>query len=302
MPVEVRNVVKKFGNQLALNDVSFDIENGQVLGFLGPNGAGKTTMMRILTGIIPADSGTVFINGVNVMEDSLSVRGRIGYLPENNPLYTDMYVKEYLLFVSKLYRIGNRKARVNDLIDMTGLGNEQHKKIEALSKGYRQRVGLAQALINDPEVLVLDEPTGGLDPNQIVEIRNLISAAGRKKTVMLSTHIMQEVEAICDRIVIIKQGQIVANESRESISRLGEINKQSVIVEFGNDLEGIDLMGIPGAEKVAEIKSRHWIIESSSGDDLRASVFGFAVKNNLIVLSLQKEERNLESIFQELTR
>ena len=302
MPVEVRNVVKKYGTQLALDNVSFDIENGQVLGFLGPNGAGKTTMMRIITGIIPANSGKVLVNGVDVMEDSLKVRERTGYLPENNPLYTDMYVREYLQFVAGLYKVADRKKRVGKLIEMTGLGSEQHKKIASLSRGYRQRVGLAQALINDPDVLILDEPTGGLDPNQIVEIRSLIAAAGKEKTVMLSTHIMQEVEAICDRIIIIKEGRIVANDSRENISRLSSMKKQSVSVEFDSDVEPGELMKIPGAEKVTRVKGRNWVIESSSDEDIRAGVFGFAVQKKIIVLSLQKEEKNLESIFQELTR
>ena len=302
MPVEVRNVVKRYGSQIALDDVSFDIESGQVLGFLGPNGAGKTTMMRIITGIIPADSGKVLVNGVDVMEDSLKVRGRIGYLPENNPLYTDMYVREYLSFVAGLYKLGDRKRRVGRLIEMTGLGSEQHKKISFLSKGYRQRVGLAQALINDPDVLILDEPTGGLDPNQIVEIRSLIAAAGKEKTVMLSTHIMQEVEAICDRIIIIREGRIVANDTRENITRMSSMKKQSVSVEFDSDVEPGELMEIPGAEKVTRVKGRSWVIESSSDKDIRAGVFGFAVERNITVLSLQKEEKNLESIFQELTR
>jgi len=302
MPVEVRNVVKQYGTQLALDNVSFDIENGQVLGFLGPNGAGKTTMMRIITGIIPANSGKVLVNGVDVMEDSLKVRERTGYLPENNPLYTDMYVREYLLFVAGLYKVTDRKKRVGQLIEMIGLGSEQHKKIASLSRGYRQRVGLAQALINDPDVLILDEPTGGLDPNQIVEIRSLIAAAGKEKTVMLSTHIMQEVEAICDRIIIIKEGRIVANDSRENISRLSSMKKQSVSVEFDSDVEPGELMKIPGAEKVTRVKGRNWVIESSSDVDIRAGLFGFAVEKKIIVLSLQKEEKNLESIFQELTR
>jgi ABC-2 type transport system ATP-binding protein len=244
----------------------------------------------------------VLVNGINVMEDSLTVREKIGYLPENNPLYTDMYVREYLQFVARLYKVKRPSERVMELIGLTGLENERHKKIGALSKGYRQRVGLAQALINDPDVLVLDEPTGGLDPNQIVEIRNLIAAAGEKKTVMLSTHIMQEVEAICDRIVIIKQGRIIANESRETISRLGAVRGQSVMVEFGSEVNRDDLMTIPGVTKVTEIKEMHWMIEGLAGDDLRASVFDFAVKNRITVLSLHKEERNLESIFHELTR
>lgn len=302
MPVEVRNVVKQYGSQFALNDISFNIENGQVLGFLGPNGAGKTTMMRILTGIIPADSGSVTVNGIDVLEDSLAVRERIGYLPENNPLYTDMYVKEYLRFVAKLYKMDNPPKRVDQLIEMTGLGREQHKKIGSLSKGYRQRVGLAQALVNDPDVLILDEPTGGLDPNQIVEIRNLIASSGREKTVMLSTHIMQEVEAICDRIIIIKQGKIVANDSRENISRLSGVKGQSVSVEFDAVVQEEDLKQIPGAGRVIKINDKQWLIESSSDKDIRAGIFGFAVERKIAVLALQKEIKNLESIFQELTR
>ncbi len=302
MPVEVKNVVKKYGNQLALDNVSFNIDNGEVLGFLGPNGAGKTTMMRIITGIIPADSGKVLVNGVDVMEDSLRVRERIGYFPENNPLYTDMYVREYLRFVARLYDSKITRNRVGQLIEMTGLTGEQHKKIGALSKGYRQRVGLAQALVNDPDVLILDEPTGGLDPNQIVEIRSLIASAGKEKTVMLSTHIMQEVEAICDRIIIINKGVIVADDTRENITGLTGLKKQSVAVEFDSIVAQEKLLEIQGAERVTKIADKHWIIESSSDDDIRASVFDFAVANKIAVLSLQKEEKKLESIFQELTR
>lgn len=302
MSVEVSNVTKRYGNQLALDDISFSVEKGQVLGFLGPNGAGKTTMMRIITGIIPASSGRVMVNGVDVLEDSLRVRERIGYLPENNPLYTDMYVKEYLQFVAKLYNVKKPRSRVDELVSLTGLDREQHKKIASLSKGFRQRVGLAQALIHDPDVLILDEPTGGLDPNQIVEIRNLIASAGKEKTVMLSTHIMQEVEAICDRIIIIKSGKIVADDTRENISGMTSLKKQLVTVEFDNDVKPGDLMEIPGAEKVENIRDKVWLIESSSEKDIRASVFGFAVKRELTVLSLHKEEQKLESIFQELTR
>ncbi len=302
MSVEVSNVTKRYGNQLALDDVSFSVEKGQVLGFLGPNGAGKTTMMRIITGIIPASSGRVMVNGVDVLEDSLKVRERIGYLPENNPLYTDMYVKEYLRFVAKLYDVKKPADRVDELVGLTGLDREQHKKIASLSKGFRQRVGLAQALIHDPDVLILDEPTGGLDPNQILEIRNLIASAGKEKTVMLSTHIMQEVEAICDRIIIIKSGKIVANDTRENITGLTFLKKQLVTVEFDNDVMPADLMEIPGAERVENIRDRLWLIESSSDKDIRASVFGFAVRRELTVLSLHKEEQKLESIFQELTR
>jgi ABC-2 type transport system ATP-binding protein len=302
MPVEVIEVTKKYGEQLALDNVSFRAENGEVLGFLGPNGAGKTTMMRIITGIIPASSGKVLVNGVDVMEDSLAVRERIGYLPENNPLYTDMYVREYLRFVARLYKIGKVSSKVDELIEITGLKKEMHKRIAALSKGYRQRVGLAQALINDPDVLILDEPTGGLDPNQIVEIRNLIASAGEKKTVMLSTHIMQEVEAICDRIIIIKSGRIVANDTRENITRLSQLKKQLVTVEFDRDPDAAELLKIPGADRAERLRANVWQVESSSGEDIRPAIFAFAVDRNIMVLSLQKEEKSLESIFQELTR
>jgi ABC-2 type transport system ATP-binding protein len=302
MPVEVKGVVKRYGSQLALDNVSFKLESGQVLGFLGPNGAGKTTMMRIITGIIPATSGRVLVNGTDVMENSLKVRQRTGYLPENNPLYTDMYVKEYLQFVGGIYKLGDLRKRINDLIELTGLEKEQHKKIESLSKGYRQRVGLAQALINDPDVLILDEPTGGLDPNQIIEIRNLIARTGREKTVMLSTHIMQEVEAICDRIIIINAGRIIADDSRENIMRMSGVKKQSVKVEFDSDVTIDELHKIPGAGKVSRVKDRHWIIESEKDEDIRTGVFEFAVKRKIVVLSMHKEEMDLESIFQKLTR
>ncbi len=302
MPVEIRNVTKYFGSQLALDDVSFDIDNGQILGFLGPNGAGKTTMMRIITGIIPASSGKVLVNGVDVMEDAIRVKEKTGYLPESNPLYTDMYVREYLSFIARLYNVRNVKSKVEELIEMTGLAKEQHKKIDVLSKGYRQRVGLAQALVNDPDVLILDEPTGGLDPNQIVEIRNLISMVGKEKTVMLSTHIMQEVEAICDRIIIIKSGKIVADDTRENIAKMTRIKMQTVSVEFDREVSMESLLEIPGAVNVQKLKENNWIIESGSDEDIRAAIFSFAVKKGLTVLSMQRMEKNLENIFRELTR
>ena len=213
MSIEVKNLSKFYGEQAAVNDISFSIHKGEIVGFLGPNGAGKSTTMKILTGFIPATSGEVKICGMEVDVDSLETRKKIGYLPENNPLYLDMYVREYLEFVGKIYKVPNLKARIDEMIQQVGLEVEQNKKIGMLSKGYRQRVGLAQAIIHDPEVLILDEPTTGLDPNQLVEIRELIKRIGKSKTVMLSTHIMQEVEAICDRVIIIKSGKIVANST-----------------------------------------------------------------------------------------
>ena len=225
MSIQVNNITKLYGKQKALDDVSFEVAPGKVTGFLGPNGAGKTTMMRVITCFIPQTSGKVSVCGYDVVDDSIEVRRNVGYLPENNPLYLDMYVKEYLAFIAGIYKIKNVESRIAEMIERTGLQIEYKKKIGALSKGYRQRVGLAQALIHDPKVLILDEPTSGLDPNQLTEIRNLIKEIGKEKTVMLSTHIMQEVEAVCDRVIIINKGRIVADNS------LGDIQKQTGSLE-----------------------------------------------------------------------
>lgn len=298
MSVVVKNVTKIFGKQRALSNVSFTINTGEILGLLGPNGAGKTTMMKIITGYLPPTSGTVLINGVEVSGNSRKIKQKVGYLPENNPLYPDMYVQEYLRFVAALFGKKNIKSLTGDIIEITGLETEKHKKIGALSKGYRQRVGLAQVLIHDPEVLILDEPTSGLDPNQIIEIRNLISTAGMKKTVMLSTHIMQEVEAICQRVIIVNKGEIVTDR------KAGEIKPDAagaVTVEFSDNVEESQLLAIPGAAKAVRIDKKGWIIESSGQEDIRAEIFRFAVDNNLTVLSLQKQEKTLEELFRELT-
>jgi len=301
MSIQVNSVTKIYGEQRALDDVSFEIKTGEVVGFLGPNGAGKSTMMKIITGFIPPNRGEVLVEGLNTMEHSMEIRRITGYLPENNPLYHDMYVKEYLDFVAEIYHLPNRKTRVADMIEMTGLAIEQHKKIEALSKGYRQRVGLAQALIHDPKVLILDEPTSGLDPNQIIEIRNLISTVGKEKTILLSTHIMQEVEAICDRIIIINQGRIVANDKTSAIQHQNQTGNQVVLVEFNREPHLADLLKIKHVEKVKRIEATHWILESNASNDIRQLIFDFAVKNGLSVLSMQKKEKTLEEVFQELT-
>src|SRR6056297_3343720 len=246
MSIQVKDLTKIYGAQKAIDQISFEIETGEIVGFVGPNGAGKSTTMKILTGFIPPTSGNAKINSLDLIENSLEIRKHIGYLPENNPLYPDMYVKEYLEFVSGIYKLGkNTDARIKEIIEQTGLSIERKKKIGALSKGYRQRVGLAQALIHDPEILILDEPTSGLDPNQIIEIRNLISVVGKEKTVMLSTHIMQEVEAICDRIIIINKGKIVADDSIDSITSRKAEEFITVLVEFDQkprqeDLERIN--------------------------------------------------------------
>ena len=230
MSIEVKNLFKYYGEQAAVRDVSFSVNKGEIVAFLGPNGAGKSTTMKIMTGYIPASSGEVYIGGIKVDIDELKTRQIIGYLPENNPLYVDMYVREYLEFVGRIYKVKNLKARVAEMVHAVGLDVEQNKKIGALSKGYRQRVGLAQAIIHDPEVLILDEPTTGLDPNQLVEIRELIRQIGKQKTVLLSTHIMQEVEAICDRVIILSKGQIVADDKAKTLQQ--ELEHQTVYVEF----------------------------------------------------------------------
>ncbi len=302
MSITVKEVTKLFGEQKALDSVSFEVKTGEIVGFLGPNGAGKTTMMRIITGFIPASSGQVHINGAEVGTDNTELRKLIGYLPENNPLYPEMYVREYLGFVASIYKtVIPVQKQVNSIIDITGLAPEQNKKIGSLSKGYRQRVGLAQALIHDPDVLILDEATTGLDPNQIVEIRNLIKEAGREKTVMLSTHIMQEVEAICDRVIIIDKGILIANEEKKNIYSLFRQNIQTVEVEFDKEIQKSLLLKTDNINAAHEIKQNTWLIEASGTEDVRPSIFSFAVKNNLTVLSLQNKKNNLEEIFRQLT-
>lgn len=303
MSVSVQNITKFFGKQKALDDVSFEIGSGEIVGFLGPNGAGKSTTMKIITCYLPQNSGTVKVCGFDVKEDSLKVRKNIGYLPENNPLYLDMYVKEYLEFIAGLHKLGDKKARVDEMIGLVGLNEEKHKKIGALSKGYKQRVGLAQSIIHNPSVLILDEPTSGLDPNQIAEIRSLIKTLGKEKTVLMSTHIMQEVEAICDRVIIINKGKIVADAPAGEIGKIRE-KKNSVIVEFNANLPLMkeSLLKIQGTISAREGGRKNlWIIESVHDKDIRPDIFRFAVDNNLSVLTLQKEEQRLEDIFKELT-
>jgi ABC-2 type transport system ATP-binding protein len=302
MSIKVENITKEYGEQKALNEVTFEVKSGQVVGFLGPNGAGKSTMMKIITCFIPQTSGSVSVCGFDVTSQSLEVRKRVGYLPEHNPLYPEMYIKEYLDFVAGIYKMnGSRKKRIEEMVELTGLQVEQRKKIGALSKGYRQRVGLAQAMIHNPEVLILDEPTSGLDPNQLVEIRELIKNIGKEKTVMLSTHIMQEVEAICDRVIIVNKGKIVANETTEIIQQRSGADT-IVIAEFNKDVERLKISSISGVKRVMLVKGNTWKIYSASTEDLRPAIFNFAVENHLMVLSLQKEEQSLEEVFHQLTK
>lgn len=302
MSIKIENLNKLFGSQKALDNVNFEVQTGEVVGFLGPNGAGKSTTMKILTGLIPQTSGNAWVNGVNVQEDSMAVRRTTGYLPENNPQYDEMYVKEYLNFVGGLYKMGKeKKTRIAELIERVGLGIEQHKRIGELSKGYRQRVGLAQALLHDPSVLILDEPTSGLDPNQIIEIRNLISSIGNEKTVLLSTHIMQEVEAICDRIVIINRGKIVADDTTENIKKKLGGNQQIIIVEFNSSPATSKIETVEGVNKVIKKEGNLYEITGNANIDIRGNLFNMAVKNKLTVLSMHEKGHTLEEIFQELT-
>ncbi len=301
MSVETREIIKLFGKQKALDSVSFSIKKGELVGFLGPNGAGKSTMMRIITGFLPADSGQVFVNGLLVSSESIESRRSIGYLPENNPLYTDLFVKESLEITAGFYQLKNVKQRVAEMVELTGLGREQHKKIGALSKGYRQRVGLAQALIHDPSVLILDEPTTGLDPNQLEEIRNLIREISREKTVMLSSHIMQEVEAVCNRVIIINKGRIVADGGIAEV-KSGKLKRgQVVFVEFAQKIEIEKLNALQHVKSVT-LNGNLFEIESEPGIDIRPTIFKFAVDNNLTLLTLNEKQQNLEGVFQELTR
>jgi len=300
--VEINNITKLYGQQKALNNVSLNINKGEVLGLLGPNGAGKSTLMKIITSFLPPTSGTVKVNGIDVQENSLEIRKLIGYLPESNPLYYDMYVREYLGFVLGTYpNINSSKRIIDDIIDLTGLEIEKRKKIGALSKGYKQRVGLAQALIHNPEILILDEPTSGLDPNQLVEIRKIITDLGRDKTIILSTHIMQEVEALCNRVVIIDHGNIVADDTPDKLSRDSQ-KGSSYRVEFKEAVDIKLIENISGVKKAQNISGNIWIITSINNKDLREDIFRFAVAKNLNVLSLSVEEQKMEDVFHRLTR
>ncbi len=301
MSVTVRNITKWYGRQKALDDVSFSIEQGHVTGFLGPNGAGKSTMMKIITGFLPPSSGEVRVNGLEVRNNLLEVRKMIGYLPEHNPLYPEMYIREYLNYVAGIYHLGKeKKQKVEEIITLTGLTPELHKQIGSLSKGYRQRVGLAQALLHNPEVLILDEPTSGLDPNQIVEIRELIKSLGREKTVLLSTHIMQEVEAVCDRVLIIHRGQIIADETERSLIRLQEEKSFfSIRVEFSGTITPTQLETLEQVREVHPAGPNTYTLYCD--EDIREDLFHLAVKKGWILTGLALEGRNLEDVFRELT-
>jgi ABC-2 type transport system ATP-binding protein len=289
-----------YGAQKALDNVSFSIGDQEVVGFLGPNGAGKSTMMKIISCFIPPTSGKVDVCGFDTGSQSMDVRRNVGYLPESNPLYYDMYVKEYLAFVAAIYGIPDVEARIQEMIEHTGLQLEQHKQIGQLSKGYKQRVGLAQAMLHDPKVLILDEPTSGLDPNQLVGIRQLIKQLGQHKTVLFSSHIMQEVEAVCDRIIIIDKGKIVADQKTSEVGKSLQ-GRQSVVVEFDKEIDMKLLRSLPSVQNVKKLDDLNYSLNSHGNEDLRKMVAEWAQQHNVLVLSLRKEDDKLESVFHRLT-
>lgn len=303
MSIQVDSITKSYGSQLAVNQVSFKVQTGEVVGFIGPNGAGKSTTMKIITGTLPPDSGSVSINELSALDHQMEIRKLLGYLPEHNPLYLEMYVREYMQYVAGIYHIRGKAAsdRIAQVIEMTGLSPEMHKKIGALSKGYRQRVGLAQALIHDPEILILDEPTSGLDPNQLVEIRSLIAGIGKEKTVLLSTHILQEVEAICDRVMIINKGEIVADELAETLMEQGESKTQTIHIEL-EKLTDPQIWGkLLFVNHVKSLGENQFLLETHEMRDVRADIFNFAVSQGLTILSLSLKKKSLEEVFREIT-
>src|SRR5882672_1156040 len=299
MSLTIQNLTKIYGQQKAVDNISFSVEAGEIVGFLGPNGAGKSTTMKIATGYLPPSGGRVVVGGFDVVERPMQVKKIVGYLPEHNPLYLDMFVHEYLHFIGGVYQIpsGLLKPRVTEIIEMCGLGQEQNKLIGALSKGYRQRVGLAQALIHNPQVLILDEPTTGLDPNQIIEIRKLIKEISRNKTVIFSTHIMQEVQALCDRVIIINHGKIVADDELKNLIGQQE-NVSIIVIEFKEQVSVESLSSIPAVEKVIAVGNQFRILSKS---DIRPELIRFASEKNISLLSLKQEENSMEEIFRSLT-
>lgn len=299
MSIVVTELTKVYGKQKAVDKISFSAKKGEIVGFLGPNGAGKSTTMKMITGYLTPDSGVATVSGINVADDPIAAKEKIGYLPEANPLYMDMYVKEYLDFIAGVHGIKNKKQRINNVIELTGLSAEQKKKISQLSKGYRQRTGLAAALIHNPEVLILDEPTSGLDPNQIIEIRNVIKNQGKDKTVLFSSHILQEVEAICDRVIIINKGKLVADDRLANLQQKG--NTDMVKVTFKEPLEAEWLNRLKGVLSVNKLDSFSWQIKSSDANEVKRELLEMSLQHNLNIVSLQTEGGSLEEIFRRLT-
>jgi ABC-2 type transport system ATP-binding protein len=299
MSIEVKNLLKEYGTQKAVNNISFNVKNGEIVGFLGPNGAGKSTTMKIITGYLQPTEGDAYVCGLNVAENPLEIKKKIGYLPELNSLYYDMYVKEYLNFAAEVHKISNKRQAIDKVIDTVGLKMEAKKKIAQLSKGYKQRVGLAAALVHDPEVLILDEPTSGLDPNQIIEIREVIKQHGANKTVLFSSHILQEVEAICDRVIIINKGELVANDTLNNL-RKGTNAQTKVTLETKETLDEEMMAALSGAT-ISRINNTTWKFETGDPESLKKQLLELALKNNLNIVSLQSETSNLEDVFRSLT-
>ncbi len=303
MSVSVQNLSKVYADQKAVDNISFVAKKGEVLGFLGPNGAGKSTTMKMLTCYLPPSAGTASVCGLDIVKQPLEVKQKIGYLPENNPLYYDMYVKEFLEFALHIHgrqSTGDSQKRIKETIDLVGLNLEQHKKIGQLSKGYKQRVGLAQALIHNPEILILDEPTSGLDPNQLVDIRNLIKELGKEKTIIFSTHIMQEVQAVCDRVIIINKGKLVADDKTENLQNI--LNNEILIeVEFEKTIQLDELQQIQQVHLIDKLSDTNYILHGKDSMQLRKDIFAFAVSKNNPLLTLKQENKSLEDIFQQLT-
>ena len=299
MSIKVEHISKTYGTQKAVDDISFEVMPGEVVGFLGPNGAGKSTTLKMITGYLPKDTGTIFVCGIPVEGEAISTKKKIGYLAESNPLYHEMYVREYLQFIGELHRVSNIKSRVDEVVLMTGLSAEMHKEIGQLSKGYKQRVGLAAALIHDPEVLILDEPTTGLDPNQIIEIREVIRSLGKKKTILFSSHILQEVESLCDRVIVINKGKIVADDRIEKLRDIGSAS--TLRVQLKDKATKNIFENIPGLLKIEQIDEHNWVFQTSDAEKLSKELIGFTLQHSLNIVSLQTQTRSLEDIFRELT-
>jgi len=302
MSIEVKNLLKVYGEQKAVNDISFKVGKGEIVGFLGPNGAGKSTTMKIITGYLEKTSGDAYVCGMNVADQPLETKKKIGYLPELNALYYDMYVREYLAFVAEVHKIQKPKVKIENVIELTGLTVESKKKIGQLSKGYKQRVGLAAALIHDPEVLILDEPTSGLDPNQIIEIRDVIKKQGKDKTVLFSSHILQEVEAICDRVIIINKGELVADDKLSNLRQHSSSSSNTVKVSFKESIENKWLEHLPAAKSVNKTDANNWQLATDNPEQLRKQIFELALQHNLNIVSLQSESQSLEDVFRSLTQ
>lgn len=300
MSIKVSSLTKIYGTQLAVDHISFELNKGEIVGFLGPNGAGKSTTMKMITGYLPSTDGSAIVSGFDIQQQPMEVRKRVGYLPESNPLYYEMYVREYLEFTAGIHKLPKPKERIEEMISLTGLNKEAHKKIGALSKGYKQRVGLAQAMLHNPEVLILDEPTSGLDPNQIVEIRELISRIGKEKTVLLSTHIMQEVQAMCSRVIIISSGKIVADDAIEKLQQYDV--EDALLVSFENEIDKDLLAQLRNTKRIEDLGNKRWKLYTAKPDELRKEVMKWALKYDINITALQSEANSLEEVFRNLTR